>query len=64
MSFNHSNETPEQRKKRVEADMAARQAARERNKNIRCYGGQGFTSREIQKDGTVKERYHYGRDGD
>lgn len=58
------NETPEQRKKRLEQDQKDKEALRKRNAgSIRCYGAEGFVSRTIQEDGTVKEQYHYGVDG-
>lgn len=64
MSFNHSNEPPEQREARRRAKAAADQAAKNNDKGIRCGSGQGFVSKEIRPDGTKVERYHYGREGD
>ena len=64
MNIYRENETPEQRRKRVEADMKAREEARKRNSGIRCYSGQGFVTVETRTDGTKVERYRYGRDGD
>lgn len=65
MNIYRENETPEQRKKRLEADQKAKEALRKRNAgSIRCYGGQGFVTVKKRPDGTKVEKYHYGRDGD
>ena len=61
MTDNKENKTIEQR--RAEK-MAADNAAKKSQNGIRCYSGTGFLVPEKQPDGTIKEKFVYGREGD
>lgn len=56
--------TKQRKQEKVAADIAAREAAKQSQSGIRCYGGAGFFAPVTQEDGTVQKKFIYGRDGD